>query len=52
MSKCKDNFKYLLGDADSFDFPNGIPKYYIKNFKISKMNDNDYQSVASFDCEI
>ena len=35
-----------------FDFPRGAPKYYIKNLKFSKMNDNDYQNFASFHCEI
>ena len=40
-SKCKDNFKYLLTDVDFFDFPK-------KDIKFSKINDIDYQSVASF----
>ena len=51
-TKCKDIFKYLLEDVDSFDLSKGNPKYYIKILKFSKMNDNDYQSVASFHCEI
>ena len=35
-----------------FDFPRRVPKYYIKNLKFPKMNDNDYQNFASFHCEI
>ena len=42
----------LLIKRCRFDIPRGVPKYYIKNFKFSKMNANDYQNFASFCGEI